>query len=364
MFARYKDSLDGELRSALYLPSPAREAGEVEQGHIEHGEHGQGPEPLLVPLYRMLQYHLGWANEMGKLLALPVSQGKAFRPTLCLFTCEALREDWNKALPAAAALELIHNFSLIHDDIQDQDLERRHRPTVWSIWGQHQALVAGNTMRCIADTTAWRLSERGVSEGRALRASSLLTRAYLDMIYGQSLDLAFEGSLDIKIEDYLTMIGGKTGALIRCSMEMGAVVASDDEREVRAFANCSRYLGRVFQIQDDVLGIWGDEATTGKAVGNDILRKKKSFPIVYAMEVAEDAARQKLVEAYSKEELDSRDVEDVLTVLEELDVVRHAQKMTTENAGLAIREVNDIHLPSWARREIEELVGFLTAREY
>ena len=354
MFDRYRDGLAGELRAAI----PCLSQPDQGQGAPRVGEYP------VTTLYRMLQYHMGWAGEDGEPLSAPVSQGKALRPTLCLFACESLNQDWTIALPAAAALELIHNFSLIHDDIQDGDLERRHRPTVWSLWGQPQALVAGNAMRTLADITALRLVERGVTEERALRTSFVLTRGYLHMTKGQCLDLSFEDSLDIKLEDYLTMISFKTGALIQCGLEMGALIASSDENVVTAFARCGSSLGRAFQIWDDVLGIWGDEAATGKAVGNDIRRKKKSFPIVYALETAGDTARQKLVGVYSKEELDEGDVEDVLAVLDELGVADYAQEVTREKADHALQEVGGVAMPPWARQEIEEMVEFLAARQY
>lgn len=354
MFDRYRDGLTDELQAAI----PCLSLSDLGRGDTRAVGYP------VMPLYRMLQYHMGWASEDGELLSVPISQGKALRPTLCLFACEALDQDWTTALPAAAALELIHNFSLIHDDIQDGDLERRHRPTAWSLWGQPQALVAGNAMRTLADITALRLVERGVTEEKALRTSFVLTRGYLHMTKGQCLDLSFEDSLDIKLEEYLTMISFKTGALIRCGLEMGALIASSDENVVAAFARCGSSLGRAFQIRDDVLGIWGDEAATGKAVGNDIRRKKKSFPIVYALETAGDTARRKLVEVYSKDELDERDVENVLTVLDELGVAEYAQEMTREKADLALQEVSRVAMPSWARREIEEMVEFLAARQY
>ena len=347
MFARYRVDLEGELCAAMSFP----------QRGFENGDHA-------LPLYRMLQYHMGWADERGEVLAVPASQGKALRPTICLFSCEALNEDWPRALPAAAALELIHNFSLIHDDIQDGDIERRHQPTVWALWGQPQALAAGNAMRSLADITALSLTEQGASVNKALRASFLLTLAYMEMTKGQCLDLAFEGGLDIRLEDYLNMVSCKTGALIRCGMEMGALIACDEETSIQAFARCGGYLGLAFQIRDDVLGIWGDEAETGKAVGNDIRRKKKSFPIVFALGVATDAARQKLADAYSKVDLDQQDVVDVLTVLDELNVTDHAQELMREKASLALEEVGRVPLPSWAHREIEELVEFLTERQY
>ena len=347
MFARYRDDLDREVSDTV-SGTPA--ASEV------HG------------LYSMLRYHMGWADADGNAVGSPSSQGqgqgKGLRPTLCLFACEVLGDGWAGGLPAAAALELIHNFSLIHDDIQDGDVERRHRPTVWSVWGQPQALVAGNAMRSLADLAALRLTRCGVSPEKAVGASLLLTNGYLEMTMGQCSDLAFEGRLDISLDDYLQMVSWKTGALIRCGMEMGALIASDDPKEVQAFSRCGSRLGRAFQIRDDILGIWGDEGSTGKSVGNDIRRKKKSFPVVYALEVAHAAAREKLMDAYSRETLDDGCVLGVLGILDELNVLGYAERVTREQAQLALKEVDSVSMPGWAREEIRLLAEFLAARLY
>ena len=357
MFSRYREGLEEELRSAVSgFPDGLDHYKEETASNVvaEHSSPSLGD---------MLRYHMGWVDERGELPPAPVSRGKALRPTLCLFACEALSGDWVPGLPAAAALELIHNFSLIHDDIQDGDLERRHRPTVWALWGQAQALVAGNAMRALADRTALELTRKGVKAQTAFRVSRLLTRGYLDMTSGQCMDLAFEGRLDIKLEDYLEMISRKTGALIRCAVEMGALVGCDDESTVRTLAHCGSTLGLAFQIKDDVLGIWGHEGATGKPVGNDIRRKKKSFPVVYALETANGPARKLLVDIYNKVSLDDRDVEEVLGVLEELDVLGHAGRVTEQQAGLALEEARRIPLPAWALAETEELVQFLVQRE-
>ena len=343
MFGRYRDALERELGAIV---SGAMSARDVDA------------------LYCMLRYHMGWTDADGNLVGLPSSQGKALRPTLCLFACEALGDSWNQGLPAAAALELVHNFSLIHDDIQDGDLERRHRATVWSVWGRPQALVAGNAMRSLADLAALGLMDRGVSTEKAVGASLLLTDGYLEMTMGQCSDLAFEGRLDISLDDYLQMVSWKTGALIRCGMEMGALIASDEPETVRAFSRCGSRLGRAFQIRDDLLGIWGDEGSTGKSVGNDIRRKKKSFPVVYALGVAGPAARAKLEDAYSRETLDDGCIQDVLEVLDDLKVMEYAELLTQQHAELALDEVCSVPVPGWARAEIRELAEFLAARQY
>ena len=182
------------------------------------------------------------------------------------------------------------------------------------------------------------------------------------MTRGQCMDLAFESRLDIGIDDYLAMISCKTGALIRCGMEIGALVASDDQKVITTFARCGASLGRAFQIRDDVLGIWADQGTTGKAVGNDIRRKKKSFPIVYALGVAGRAARGLLEEAYGKSSLDDPDVDGVLDALEELDVERHAQEVIREQGTLALEQARRLPLSPRAMAEMEELVEFLVER--
>ena len=347
MFARYKENLDEELRASIPFPPVV---------WSKFGQHSA--------LYGMLQYHMGWADQKGKPTAIPSSHGKALRPTLCLFACEALSDNWSRALPTATALEFIHNFSLIHDDIQDEDVERRHQPTVWALWGQAHALIAGNALRSLADVTALRLTGRNIPEAKALKASSLLTEAYLAMTNGQCLDLAFEGNLNISLDDYLAMVSCKTGALIRCGMEMGATLASDDENTVRSFAYCGMYLGLAFQMRDDMLGIWGDESATGKAVGNDIRRRKKTFPIVYALKVARTSTKQRLVDVYTKTDPDEQDVHDVLEVLEDLKAAEYTENLTQEKARMALQEVRHTAMPSWAHREFEELVDFLTTREY
>jgi geranylgeranyl diphosphate synthase type I len=281
-----------------------------------------------------------------------------------LFACEALGGDITKASPAAAALELIHNFSLIHDDIQDQDIERRHQPTVWHLWGVPKALMAGDTMQSLGDLALLKVSQLNVSSQTALRASQLLTESYLEMIQGQCLDLEFENQTTISTSDYLQMIAYKTGALIRSGLEMGALLATENPVLVQAFAHFGSYLGRAFQIRDDFLGIWGDEATTGKAAGNDIRRRKKSFPVVFALERASGQAREDLLRIYRQEDLNEDDVARVMAVLHEVGAPEHSQELTEESAYRAMEALGGVSLASWARADVEELVDFLSHRLY
>ena len=315
-----------------------------------------------MPVYDMLRYNMGWVDAEGNPCA--ATEGKALRPTLCLFGCEATGGSISKAMPAAVALELIHSFSLIHDDIQDHDETRHHRPTLWAMWGVPKALLAGNVLRVVADTSLQRLVDEGVGIDQALAVVGMLTEAYLEMIEGQYLDISYEGRPDIAIDDYLDMISKKTGALIRCSVNLGAAIGTRDETTIEAFRVFGRSLGYVFQIRDDVLGVWGNEETTGKPVGADIRRKKNSLPVVYAMSRADPEDKQLLDCIYQKEQLSDDDVSDVLKVMERVNVKGYAQKLAQEHSDMAMEALSGVELAPDIRRETEDLVRFLLVRQH
>ncbi len=335
MIERYGESIQSALRS------------ELSQSHSF--------------VYDMLRYYIGWADETGAPLA--ATTGKAVRPTLCLFGCEAVGGTTSQALPAAVALEFIHNFSLVHDDIQDEDETRHGRKTIWAVWGKPKALVSGNVLRVVADSALHGLPSSGVDSSRAVTAADLLTEAYLEMIEGQYLDISFEGRRDISMSDYRRMISRKTGALLRCSLNLGAAVGTDDAETVAAFRECGRALGYVFQIRDDVLGVWGQEDVTGKPVGSDIRRKKNSYPVVFAMENADESDSRQLSSIYDKDEPDEADVASVLEIMERTGVQEHAGTEVSEWADMAMQAIAPIELSPSARQEIEEFTHFLMVRD-
>lgn len=313
-------------------------------------------------VYQMLRYSMGWSDANGRPAAATV--GKAVRPTLCLFACEATGGTVGSALPAAVSLELIHHFSLIHDDIQDRDEMRHHRPTLWAVWGEPKALVGGNTLRVIADTFMWRMAEEGVAPDKALAVVGLLTEAYLEMIEGQYLDLSFEGRPDIGLHAYLDMISRKSGALIRCALNLGALIGSHDAATVRAFRECGRSLGLLFQIRDDVLGIWGDEEATGKPVGADIMRKKNTLPVVYAMSRAQGRDRDLLLSIYRGQTVGDDEVSSVLEVMERVRAREYAQSLASEYREKALEPLSSVELAPEARRDMEEIAEFLLVRQH
>ncbi len=230
----------------------------------------------------MLRYHLGWVDNYGK--AIEGVTGKQIRPTLVLISTAAAGGDWRQALPAAAAIELIHNFSLIHDDIQDNSPLRRGRPTLWKIWGVEKAINAGDAMFALAHMALWRLIEVGVSASRVVDVLALFEAANLTLTYGQHMDMTFEHQGKVLVADYIEMIGGKSAALLATSMQLGAVIAGLSSEQAQHYADFGYNLGLAFQIRDDILGIWGNPDVTGKSTATDIVSRKKSLPILYGLE--------------------------------------------------------------------------------
>lgn len=236
-------------------------------------------EPHTRLYYEMLTYHMGWTGEG----AGEKARGKRLRPLLALLVNIAAGGEWQKALPAAAAIELLHNFSLLHDDIQDNSATRRGRPTVWKIWGIPQAINAGDGMFILANLSMGDLTLHYPAK-TVLHGERLFQEACLTLTRGQFLDLDFEKRGALNTGDYWKMIAGKTAALIGFSTQIGALLSEADESVQESYRDFGHYLGLAFQIQDDILGIWGDEALTGKSAASDLLEGKKSLPVLYGLE--------------------------------------------------------------------------------
>ncbi len=238
----------------------------------------QAVSPDYAELRQMMAYHLGWEGES----AGPEAQGKRVRPLLVLLSCAAAGGDWRRALPAAAAVELVHNFSLIHDDIQDQSPIRRGRPTVWVKWGTAQAINAGDTMYTLAFMALSRLAD-AVPPVDALHAQSILQQACLRLTQGQYLDLAYEKRENLSLQDYWPMIEGKTAALLAACSELGSLTGGANPTAQTAFQQFGYYLGLAFQVLDDWLGLWGVPALTGKSNESDLVSGKKTLPVLYGL---------------------------------------------------------------------------------
>jgi geranylgeranyl diphosphate synthase type I len=250
-----------------------------------------GDDPRLANYYGMIHYHMGWVDADLNPDVLPA--GKRLRPMLCLLACHELTGDPSPALPAAAALEILHNFSLVHDDIEDGDETRRHRATMWTIWGVPQAINSGDGMFAMAYGALQKLARRGVSAETTVDALDLFTKTCVALTEGQHLDIGFETRDDVTVDLYMRMIQGKTASLIGAAVAIGALIGGASPAQSDALKRFGQEIGFAFQIQDDILGVWGEPSVTGKAAGNDILKRKKSLPLLYMQEqsLAADAWR-------------------------------------------------------------------------
>ncbi len=283
--------------------------------------------------HKMLTYHMGWVGEGAGAKA----SGKQIRPLLLLLTASATGGEWANALPAAAAIELIHNFSLLHDDIQDNAETRRGRLTVWKKWGVAQAINAGDGIFILANLAMGDLKEKYPAE-IVLDAKRTLQETCLSLTRGQHLDIAYETRANIEIGDYWQMIAGKTAALLSTATELGALLGGADEKLRFTYREFGHYLGLAFQVQDDLLGIWGNEAETGKSVSSDLLEGKKSLPVLYGLE-----KNGKFAERWKKDALTEDEIPEMAHLLEvegaRLETQRQADQMT-EFALNALRTAN------------------------
>ena len=235
-------------------------------------------QPRTRAFHEMLTYHMGWTGEG----AGPEATGKRIRPLMVLLAAAACGADWRTALPAAAAVELVHNFSLVHDDIQDNSPKRRGRPTAWVRWGAPMAINVGDALFVISNQALIDLLESHPAE-RVVRASSILHDTCLDLTRGQFLDMSYEERHDLSVDDYWPMVGGKTAALLAACCHIGALLGGADEARQEAYRAFGFDLGLAFQVQDDILGIWGDEAVTGKSAASDLVEGKNSLPVLHGL---------------------------------------------------------------------------------
>ncbi len=277
------------------------------------------PLPDAEDFATMLRYPLGWVNEHNQ--PYNHSTGKRIRPLLLLLSSEAAGGDWNTALPAAAAVELLHNFSLIHDDIQDDSPTRHSRATVWKIWGRANAINAGDALFALAYTALQQLAKLNIAPTVTLAVWEIFNRTNLELTRGQYLDMRFEHQENVSIDEYISMIAGKSAALVSACAQMGALIGSEDETTAAHFADFGRNLGIAFQIRDDILGIWGDPDITGKSAATDILSRKKSLPVLYGL-----SQSKQLLSVYRTEPFDLVQVDEAVHILDSLD----AQAYTLE----------------------------------
>jgi geranylgeranyl diphosphate synthase type I len=337
-YQRYLPALEDEMRAVVDLAF--------------HGL--SGPDaPSLAGYGGMLTYHMGWSDAEGN----PVrGGGKRVRPLLCLLTCEAAGGDWERAVPVAAAVELVHNFSLIHDDIQDEGDLRRGQPTVWRVWGVPLAINAGDGLFTLAHLAALRLTERDVPPSTTLTALRVLDETCLRLTQGQHLDISFEQRDQINVESYLHMIEGKSAALLAASASLGALVAGAPDERIERYRLYGLNLGLAFQVIDDILGIWGAKALTGKSEETDLQSKKKTLPVVVGLERSADLRR-----LYAGPgPLDREGVAQAMALLDDAGARAYAEEVAGRYSEQALAHLEDAQpqgqAAEWLRRLTEELL--------
>lgn len=294
-------------------------------------------QPHTKKFHEMLTYHMGWTGEG----AGPTATGKRIRPLVTLLSLASVGNknrfddsivlNWLHAVSAASTIELIHNFSLVHDDIQDNSELRRGRKTVWAKWGQPMAINAGDALFVIAYQSIFDLSKHYPAE-IVLQAGKILSEVCLKLTQGQYLDMAYENRHDLSIEDYWHMIGGKTASLLSACTHIGSLLGYAKPEVVEAYRLFGYHLGLAFQVQDDVLGIWGDESITGKSAASDLVEGKNSLPVLFALEKNGAFAQRWKQGAIQQEE-----VNDLAHLLEEEGAKEYAEKTSAEQTQKAMQ---------------------------
>ena len=304
----------------------------------------------------MLEYPLGWVDERRK----PYTQmaGKRIRPLVLLLCSEAAGGTWKSALPAAAAVELLHNFTLLHDDIQDESPLRHGRATVWKLWGRANAINAGDALFTLAYCALQNLAATTPAEV-VLQVWQVFNNTMLLLTRGQHLDMRFEHQPSVTAEQYTTMIEGKTAALLAACAQIGALVGGYDAARAAEFGTFGMNLGIAFQIHDDILDIWGDPAQTGKAAANDIAVKKKSLPVIYGLERSADLAA-----LYQRESFTADDIALAIQLLDNVGAKEYATNLENRYYQTALEALERAQPQGEAGEQLRVLAAWLFQRAF
>jgi len=311
----------------------------------------------------IINYHFGWVDENFQ--PANFNRGKMIRPVVNLLVYEAITGDYKRSLPVAASIEIIHNFSLLHDDIEDNDIERRGRPTAWTIWGKPAVINAGDHLYSLAYKALYQLDPARIPVERIFSVYRIVNDACLKLTEGQDLDLQFESLQEVSTEMYLDMVYKKTGTLIEAAILAGAELATSDAEIIQNYYDFAHNIGLAFQIRDDVLGIWGDTGTTGKSVVNDLRRKKKTLPVIYMLDQSTGERRERLRRYYATPEpLSDSELEYVRECLELVDAQHYAQGVADSYRQQSFAVLDRIGTSNQAQAELKAIAEFLINRAY
>ncbi|MER6860458.1 polyprenyl synthetase family protein [Streptomyces pilosus] len=317
---------------------------------------------LAPPMDTVAAYHFGWIDAEGR--PADGDGGKAVRPALAVLSAEVTGAAPETGVPGAVAVELVHNFSLLHDDLMDGDEQRRHRDTVWKVHGPAQAILVGDALFALANEVLLELGT--VDAGRATRRLATASRALID---GQAQDISYEHRDRVSVEECLEMEGNKTGALLACASSIGAVLGGADDRTADALERYGYHLGLAFQAVDDLLGIWGDPEATGKQTWSDLRQRKKSLPVVAAL-AADGPASRRLGEIlaadakssdfanFSEEEFAAR-----AALIEEAGGREWTADEARRQHTIAIEALDAVDMPDRVREQFTALADFVVVRK-
>jgi geranylgeranyl diphosphate synthase type I len=290
-------------------------------------------DPSTHGLYEMVRYHLGLDGTGAR-------TGKRMRPLLGLLAYASITGEFRPALPGAAAVELGHNFSLVHDDIEDSDTQRHNRPTLWSRYGIPQAINTGDAIFSLSRIALHRLSDLGFSDAKVLRLMRLYDTTCLALCEGQYIDIwTSEHDEAMSVDLYFDMIGRKTASLIAASIEAGAILATDDDDVIARYRGFGWALGIAFQLNDDLLGIWGEAQATGKEA-SDLAKHKKTLPVLYALEHGGPEDVERLRDLQQMENPTADDVAEAVGILERSGARDYARTQARRYRDEALRELD------------------------
>lgn len=316
-------------------------------------------------LEQIADYHMGWRNaDLSPITGDLPNPGKRVRPRLAMLATAAIGADPSLAAPVAAAIELLHNFTLVHDDIQDRSHLRRHRPTVWSLWGEAQAINAGDALFAASHLALFEVALASETAALLPQLANAFERTTLAIVGGQTMDIENEGDSSVSLERYLQTITGKTSAIVEFSAWAGGMVGGASASEARDLATFGLATGLAFQIRDDVLGIWGTAAETGKTAADDIRRQKQTPPLIELRRVASDREREDLDRWHADAPHSEEAVERMLTLLDEYEMRSYADGLVRayhDDATAALERVVP-HGANAASRQLYALLDSLQHR--
>lgn len=313
------------------------------------------------PLYDMLRYHMDWVDEMGMPQLHPT--GERVHGTLCLLSAEAIGCPYTRALPAAVAVELLHGFSQIHQDIRHGTPARGHRPAVWWAWGHAQGINAGDGMYALARLAAMEMERRGVPPETVLRAVVALDRCCLELCDLQFLEIDLEVGAHRSVQEYLRILEGTSGALMGCAAELGALAGGRQDLAVEALRLFGRKAGVAFHIRRELDALWG-EAPAGESHVIDILDGGRSLPVLFALATATAGDRERL-DAISRRQsaIDATEIEELLSLFERVGARRYAQDAAERHLSEALDALCGSGIDSPALSELEGVARYLARPE-